>query len=136
MKPPSSIVVGPYTYDVVVDETAILRASFDGGSPVAGNTDESAQRIALDPALERDAMAECLVHELIHVLILQAPLGLTDAEGERVAHAFGYSLLDALRRNPELVSFLTAPADPTRAAGRSRHGRSTNGRQRAAAEGP
>lgn len=135
MKPPSSIVVGPYTYSVVLDEAAIHRASFEAGSPVSGNTEEAAQRIALDPNLAADALAECLVHELVHVLILQAPLGLTREEDERLAHAFGYSLLDVLRRNPELVTFLTTPADPTRAASRSRHGR-TDGRQRASAEGP
>jgi hypothetical protein len=136
VKPPSSIVVGPYTYSVIVDLDAVARASHECGSTVSGNSNHARQEIALEPELGPDATAEVLTHEVVHCLLDQAPLELSSAEEERIARAFGYSLLELLRRNPELVAFLTqAPADPTRAGGRSRHGR-TDGRQRAAPEGP
>lgn len=135
MKPPSSVVVGPYTYSVVVDEAAVHAASYEEGRPLSGISDHAAQTIALHPDLGPDALADILLHEVLHAELAQLDHNLPRDVEERIVTYLGAHLLDTLRRNPQLVEFLTGADRPTRASGRSRHGR-TDGRKRASTEGP
>lgn len=109
MTVPKTIDVGPYRYRVVVDGDAIARVSVADGAPaLAGHHDPAAQVITIDPALGPDAMAETLLHEVLHASLEQVPNDLTTAEEEGLVLGLGFVVLDVLRKNPALVTFLTA----------------------------
>lgn len=107
---PPTITVGPLTYTVALDATAIHVASIGNGSPLMGSCDYAKQSIALDPTLAADALATTLLHEVLHAVTEMT--GYRDTLGpdkdEELVNRLAPPLLDVLRRNPSLVAFLVA----------------------------
>jgi hypothetical protein len=106
MRPPARLHVGPHQYTVNVDAVRCR----DLG--VRGQTDADALAILLNPALPISMQRDTLLHELLHALfdvqgtdVSDRPL-LDDDEEERLVRGLAPLLLDALRRNPRLVTFL------------------------------
>ncbi len=113
-KLPNSIVVGPYTFSVEEDALVTLTHGFNTGDIPRGVTDVQEQTITLSPGMHDDLRAVVLLHELLHVCWHHAEVGWSIREGmsshevEEIAIAsISAPLLDALRRNPKLVKFLT-----------------------------
>lgn len=106
---PATVVIGPYRYRVVVDQAIVDAACREAGAHLCGSADHQTQTISISPKLGPDARAEVLVHECVHAIFEQTSVerGLK-GDVERVVEVLGYGILDLLRRNPELVAYLTA----------------------------
>lgn len=98
---PRHVQVGPHRYRVALDRVGLLESS-----DRVGATSADRLVIALEPTLPHTAMADTLLHEVVHAVLDTAELE-PDLE-ERVARCLGTGLLDVLRRNPQLVAYLTA----------------------------
>lgn len=106
--PPKAVQVGPYRYTVKVDGDAVAAFSRTTQRRASGYSDHEAQAIYLHPDLGPDARAETLLHECLHAILCGPVLSAQDLEeDERLITELGYALLDLLRRNPELVAYLT-----------------------------
>lgn len=111
-KMPDQIIVGPITYDVVIDQAAIDRRSIDLEASLMGHHDGVTQELTLDPDLRPDQMAETLFHELLHAIChvygvdLGGAIGADGGPEERAIRTLSPALVDTLRRNPELVRAL------------------------------
>lgn len=104
---PTEIEIGPFTYDVSLDE-----ADIDELAPEAfAAIDPMALLIALEPAQGEDQMRDSLLHEILHGIVFATGVDQDiDAETiERLIRPLSTGLLDVLRRNPAVVAFLVAP---------------------------
>lgn len=106
-KLPESIDVGPFTYTVVTDELDVLRTCVSEHKELLGFHDEKALRIVVDPSQAPGQQRDTLLHELLHAVAAMTGADLGDNE-EKVVRRLSPALLDLLRRNPNLVRFLTA----------------------------
>jgi len=107
---PSEVVVGPFTYAVLSDELAAAKAKADSESiDNVGLHDSAKQTITVDPAQGPDSLASTVLHEVLHAIWYGVGLQESDAkeQEERVVSAITHPLLDTLRRNPDLVKYLT-----------------------------
>ncbi|MDO8671255.1 MAG: hypothetical protein Q7O66_07460 [Dehalococcoidia bacterium] len=100
---PATIQVGPYRYSVVVDEAAINKASIEFGHHVCGHADHCAGVFTIAPNLSPGKTAEVLLHEVVHAIDNASGM---PALKEFQVSQISVSLLDTMRRNPELVDFL------------------------------
>lgn len=104
---PSKVEVGPYRMQVVAKNRDLENASADGTS--------STHMGEIEMRNDHPSYiftASTLLHETLHVCCRVSGIQSDDEMNEE---AFIWRLtdplLDALRRNPELVTFLTAPAE-------------------------
>jgi hypothetical protein len=115
MEIPESVQIGPYRYAVKADADELMRYEHRQMSSVWGCIRWKEMDILLDPAADNQRLRETLLHEIIHGCNDVAGTGgLTDEE--RFTTALAPTLLDTLRRNPALVSYLTSD-DPYRPKG-------------------
>lgn len=101
MRPPRSFVLGAHRWRLLVDVDEMLLDDGCHGSCIPRR-----KMIAVDGALEGTALAEVVLHELLHATL--AGLVLDDDLEEQVVQAQAGPLLEMLRRNPPLVRYLTA----------------------------
>lgn len=110
--PPATVQIGPRRYDVLLDLEELHRIEHDEGDDLYGQSDHGKLRIIVDPTLPFDQLADTLLHEVLHGLTELT--GIIDDLGhkreERMVRRLTPALLDLLRRNPELVEYLTAEA--------------------------
>lgn len=108
MKPPPRIKVGARVYTVTLDGARV------GEHGAHGLCVPEQEQIFLDPAMSAGTLRETLVHEIIHAVVHDvsasgaAPVFDDDLE-ERVCSVLAPRLLDTLRRNPRLATYITAP---------------------------
>lgn len=112
---PTSIVVAGHTFDVrvVTDPTEGLHRQSDRHK--IGITDVEAGRIVVRGGIEQSVhnVRDTLLHEVIHAVLSltsldgQTDVFKTDRMSERVVEVLTIHLLDTMRRNPELVAYLT-----------------------------
>lgn len=107
-KLPPRIQVGPHTYDVEFDEQRCRDLE------LRGRSDQNTLTFLLHPGLPESMVRETVLHELLHaVLSIQGvdvtdePL-LTSENEERLVRCLAPLLLDTLRRNPRLATWLLA----------------------------
>lgn len=106
-KPPATVTVGPYTYDLVMDEPAIDRVSVGDGEDLWGRYQPSSGRILIRPGLPPDLERVSVLHELLHACIEVAGRPCDDDKGEeRIVAAVAPALLDVLLRNKPLTTYL------------------------------
>lgn len=113
---PATVTIGHLRYRVDVDRAVIDKASVKAQCTLAGVSNASEQRIGLHPDNAPDYQAETLLHEVLHQCLRvagcdpdeDAKANVADVE-ERAVRAMSGPLLDTLRRNPDLVSYLTTP---------------------------
>lgn len=112
-RPPATITVGPYVYDVTTSQrdfdiatrTAVCR----GDEPAFyGTTNHHALRIIIDPSQAPRAMRDTTLHETLHAItdLVGLRAELTTDEEEQFVTRVSPALLDVLQRNPDLVAFL------------------------------
>lgn len=107
---PKSVVVGPHTVTVRSDPDTCLLLREDGKS---GDSLKPQLVIRVDTTCPHTTAADTLLHEVLHHIWDITSLRLGDNEREeRVISALSPLLLDVLRRNPTLVTYLTAK-EPT-----------------------
>ena len=110
---PAAVQVGPYRFDVLVDDEAHARAVRNNNGDVYGYTEYREQRITIDPNQSADHIRVTLVHELLHAVChaTGADQLLDDVDSgaeERLIQILAPALDDLLHRNDELVAYLTA----------------------------
>lgn len=106
---PSIVQVGPFRYTVECDEPSMNRAIVEEKQGLFGRADHKTLRIVIHPDMAADMLAETLLHELVHAVFASVGLDLRLSETEEdVVRSFAPLLLDTLRRNPQLVAYLTA----------------------------
>lgn len=108
MKPPAHIQVGPIRYQVKTDKQAVDKECREQGSDAVGFCTEHKQLILLDPDQGPDSMAETLLHEVLHAVVVLVGLSneWKESREERVVRRLAPALLDLIRRNPKLVAYL------------------------------
>lgn len=110
--PPAAIIVGPFTYALLFDRAKIDAASVAKGDELEGSTQPHRLEILVAPDLPAERAQEVTLHETLHAIIDASGLLPTlerwapDAE-EVVVGALSPLLLDTLRRNPDLLGWLT-----------------------------
>lgn len=103
---PSAVQVGPFVYAVAIDDAGLNAEAVTQRQGLDGVTDMATKRIYLRSKLAPEYEAETLLHEVIHTI--NDMVGLMDDGEETRTRAQSPALLDVLRRNPQLVSFLLA----------------------------
>ncbi len=116
LDPPRAVMVGPHIYDVRTSAALVRDMRADGEH---GRCRPAELTIDLDPEHPLTVVAETLLHEIVHACLSGAGVSaalaeIDDALEERIVLAVSPLLLDVLRSNPELVTFLTGPPDGPR----------------------
>lgn len=103
--PPATISIGPYTYDVVLEsiDTGDAESDFEGYLAL-GAVNIRDLTITLEPAQHPLMMRNSLLHEVLHAI--RNITGEAGDEEEAIVCSMSALMLDTLRRNPELVSYL------------------------------
>jgi hypothetical protein len=104
---PGRIVVGPYRYDVVLDDALMDKESVKDRKHLAGLTDSPSCKIAIRPGYSHDYEAETMMHEVLHAAY-HAGGGdsVKSPDVETVICHLAATLLATLRNNPALVAYL------------------------------
>lgn len=110
---PSAISVGPFVYDVVLDKAKVDAHCRAMRRDMIGVCDHVNLTLSIDPSQASDQMADTVLHETLHAIVRMVGLNSGDEEWgydreENVVSRLAPALLDLLRRNPDLVTFLTS----------------------------
>lgn len=104
---PNAATVGPHRYRIEAVD-GILRDAGARGETFSDRLHIRVDSQNLAPTVER----EVLVHELLHAIIASTPVRgvctLNDEDEERFISALAPALLELLRENPDIVTYLTA----------------------------
>lgn len=102
MRPPKTLRVGTFKFDVVMDPTLAEERA-------AGRMKFIAQEILLQPGQAPDYERDTVLHESIHAVI--AAVGFTnwfpEDKEEELVRTLSPLILQLLRDNPRLVAYLT-----------------------------
>ncbi len=98
-KPPKKVKIGPHLYKVILVPEGMLEAAGADGLCTPRHN-----KIALDEEQPHTAMADSLLHELIHGLL--AGTKMEEDDEERLCRLLAPGFLGVLRDNPDLVTFL------------------------------
>lgn len=107
MKVPGSLLLGAHVYEVRADkDTARLLRDEDS----RGDSRPDQLIIRIDADRPHTAVAETLWHEAMHCAWNHTGLnlGLEEDDEEKIVTAISPLLFELLRRNPDLVAYLTA----------------------------
>jgi hypothetical protein len=104
---PDPVTVGPHAIEVRHDSDTAQLLRSDG---MRGDSRPDELLVRLDSDRPHTAVAETLLHELIHIAWHQTPLRCSDLDDheEPIVSALAPVLLGVLRANPQLVAYLTA----------------------------
>lgn len=107
VKMPTAIQVGPYRYRVLVDKTEMdaSRVQFEDINRIA-ECRRWRLEILLTPEIAPDLMCELLLHEILHAVWSAVRAPSKNTTEEIVVSHLAPTLLDTLRRNPDLVAYL------------------------------
>jgi hypothetical protein len=100
--PPETVVVGVHRYSI--QELTIEHAS---DTDQYGLIEYKTQVIRLRRATHPDSMRETLLHEIIHACFRESGSPLKFGTEEKAVRALASNVLGVLRRNPQLVAYLT-----------------------------
>ena len=101
--------IGPLTYTIVTDRAVINQATVDSQVTFYANIRFTETDILIDPNQAPPHLRITLLHEVLHACFHVTML---DKKWEETAvRLLTGPLLDALRRNPELVAFLVGDAE-------------------------
>lgn len=93
----------------MADEDAANRVSYEDASRLIGQSNPEQQTITLRPSIAPMCLRDTLLHEVLHAICDMTGIAkdLGAEEEEKAVNRLGPALLDTLRRNPALVTFLT-----------------------------
>jgi hypothetical protein len=105
---PDHVDVGPFRYTITSDELTRHRAQEVAQTIILGETDHDRLTIILNETMQPGLARETLMHECLHVVTevcgLRRKWG--NAKDERIIRRLSPLLLELLRRNPDIVSYL------------------------------
>jgi hypothetical protein len=94
--------IGPFKYTV-----ALARDLHDNGRALDGQIIHARSLILLDDALEAQASAQTLLHEIVHAIGIQAGLELNERQVDSLAFGF----MGVMKENPSLVKLICVELD-------------------------
>ncbi len=105
---PPEIKIGPYNYRIQISETAIAAASVVAQRGLIGSCDRRQTTLIIKPGLSPTMEVSTVLHEVIHAITDSTGLTetITHELEETIVNALAPTLLDTLRRNPQLVAYL------------------------------
>jgi hypothetical protein len=104
---PPVVQVGPYRFTVRCDTPSIaVKSQESGNKKPMGLTDTLNLTIDIDPKCAPDQRADTLLHEVLHTIICTVGGWEKGWTEEDAISALSPTLLDTLRRNPDLVRYL------------------------------
>ena len=111
---PQHLQVGPFTYEVAVDQARIDRAGHEAHTEYAGLSNHERLTIVLMQGLAVEVERETLLHEVLHCVVNAAgrPSSRGPLEQEEWVLAASPGLLDTLLRNPQLIAYLLGHEEP------------------------
>ncbi len=105
MELPKVLQIGPLAYQIKTDKATINQATVDGSTTFWAHIRYGQADILIDADQELEHQRMTLLHEVLHGCFHVTML---DKKWEETAvRLLTGPLLDTLRRNPELVDFLT-----------------------------
>jgi hypothetical protein len=113
MSAPKKVILGPFAYKVIVDESRVKQLEEHENSELFAMTLLDSLEIVLHPSSAPMVQREKLLHELLHVVFDNTGISnrFSDRTEEQLVRALSPALFDLLRENPELVRYLTEGAD-------------------------
>lgn len=109
-RPPRRLAIGPFTVRVDQSRAAQDRIERDSDGPLYGMWDGKNARILLTAKAADTIVRETLLHELLHTILElsgASHVHIKDKdEEEGIVRSLTPMLLDTLRRNPRLVTYL------------------------------
>ena len=107
---PSDVQIGPHCYEVRTDRQAVIEASWEMDGKVFGHSTHDRLVITVDERMAPSMMADTLLHEVLHAAFDMTGLAseLDEKLAESAIRRLSPLLLDVLRRNRALVSYLCA----------------------------
>ncbi len=110
---PRSIQIGPLPYRVDGTPEGITRVKAETADVyIAGYIDYRKLIITVDTQLPYERTAEAVMHEVLHGVLHCAGVNWLIKEDEHFVRMVTPMLLDTLRRNPDLVTYLTEGNSP------------------------
>jgi Zn-dependent peptidase ImmA (M78 family) len=106
MTVPTQVQIGPLAYTIVDDERRYLKMATDAEQAMWGQIFYGQSEIVLNPDQGDQHKRLALLHEVLHGVWHLHDKG--HESDEDVLRSITADLLDTLRRNPELVSYLVA----------------------------
>lgn len=103
---PTRVQVGPYELEVRCSEAAMDHADAKSGISCDGATITRKGWIAIRPEITESAKREVLLHEVMHSVWFVAGRHDGKVDDETAIGILAPTLLDTLRRNPDLAAFL------------------------------
>lgn len=107
MTPPDSVQIGPVRYAVLVEEDLHTFSSEWVKQHLLGNITYKDAEIRLTAESSPEVQRVILLHEVLHGCFDQINI----EHEEETVQALAFILLDTMRRNPQLISYLTGVAD-------------------------
>lgn len=95
------IKVGPFTYNIIIEEGAALN-----DSPASGYIDYDKSEIHIEKELSEDCRKTTLIHELIHAILFCSGIDDSNKEIHKVIDIISIGILDILIRNKQLLNYL------------------------------
>jgi hypothetical protein len=99
----NTVKIGPLEYSVIEVEDLHITNGEEQKVRLMGNIDYDKCVISLLPNLASAHGAVTLIHEVIHAITLQSRQDIS----EDLIDVLSHGLVDVLRRNPDLVEYLT-----------------------------
>lgn len=106
---PTSVQIGPYRYRISADADEHRRVAAElERNGLAGTADHKHQLITLDADAGMDQQRDTLLHEILHGCCMVAQAQKEKLREEEWICLVTPTLLDTLRRNPEVAAWLLA----------------------------
>jgi len=109
---PDDVIIGPYTYNVVIRKRPFVANEKEhpketAGTDLLGYTDTASHRIDIAEGVPPAAMADTLLHEILHgVCDVVGMCESEDVNEEKVIRMITPTLIDVFRRNPKVVEYI------------------------------
>jgi hypothetical protein len=103
---PTKVQIGPYEIEIRCSQIAIDHAHAQSDAYVDGATMIRKGWIAIRPEISDSAKREVLLHEVMHAAWFVAGRRDEKVSDETAISILAPTLLDTLRRNPELAAYL------------------------------
>jgi hypothetical protein len=106
---PKSVLIGPYRFAVTDEQAVADRKAVQDQQKCWGWIEYGQQRIILNPDQSEQHKRVALLHEILHGCEDLSDQG--HEHDELIIRQLAAPLLDVLRRNPDLVAYLTEGAN-------------------------
>jgi hypothetical protein len=107
---PTRVQVGAWRYKVDTSADAVLKMRAETSADCVGRVRHTEQTITIKPEMAADQLRDTLLHEVLHAVHSFVGMDVADECGcEEFVHRLCPTLLDTLRRNPDLVTYLMEP---------------------------